>query len=312
MYFKTKQAANIEYILFTDWLLVPYSSVVDLPVKMITVNVGGRRYNIPETQLLKYADSLLSRPESNEYYYDSSKQEYFFDRDPDMFKYVYQFYTTGKLHCPYEYEFECWQLYRDEMEFFGICLDNFTSNCCLDDYLDNSRNEDDVDTPTKLKEPVSKENHEYTFRGRIRRGLEDPLSSYIAKCFHVFIGLVIVVNISCNAIETSPCTINKTCGECYPNTFFIINVLCVPIFTAEYLLGIIVSPSPWQHVCHIFNIIDLMAIIPFYINILLTNMYQGQNLQPFAVLRVFRIFRVLKFARYSHKLVDLFRSIKKS
>lgn len=285
---------------------------------MITVNVGGKRYKLAERNLLKYPDTLLARADRNKYYFDEEKREYFFDRDPEMFKYVCQFYQTGKLHCPYEYEMECYDLYRDEMEFFGISLDVYTPPCCLDDYLDRCPHYD-VDHQ-KPKTTQQTDTHKETIydtnsiRGKIRRGLEDPLSSTMAKCCHIFIGIVIIINVSLNAFETLPYSIDKTFGEYFPDTFFRINTVCVSIFTIEYLLGVIVSPSPCQHIRHVFNIIDLMAIIPFYINVLFTSIYQGKNqdLQSLAVLRVFRIFRVLKFARYSQKLIDLFHSIKKS
>lgn len=285
---------------------------------MITVNVGGRRYRLPKSNVLKYPDTLLSSPASARYYFDEAKQEYFFDRDPEMFKYICQFYMTGKLHCPYEYEWECYHLYRDEMEFFGICLDNYTSRCCLDDHLDRVPSQDDHQrTPTKQQQQPKHKQPSFSddsLRGKIWKVLEDPLSSTTAKCFHIFIGIVIVLNVSLNAFETLPYSVDKTFGEYFPDAFFRINAVCVVIFTVEYLLGVVVAPSPCQHIRHIFNMIDLMAIIPFYVNIIVANMYKAsdQDLKSFAVLRVFRIFRVLKFARYSQKLIDLFHSIKKS
>lgn len=278
---------------------------------MISVNVGGRRYKVQQSHLIKYPDTLLAKTNYIKHFYDSRKDEFFFDRDPDMFQYVCRFYVTGKIHCPYEFDMECWELYRDEMEFFGIPLDNFTGDCCLDDYLDKTSREEDKD---QNNVPEIELDNAYTIRGRIRQGLEDPMSSYGARVFHVFIGIVIIVNVCANAIETIYCEVDKTLGDCYPSLFFAINALCVPIFTAEYILGVLVSSSPCQHVRHAFNVIDLLAIVPFYVNIIVEQLYQGKNqdLQSFSVLRVFRIFRVLKFARYSQKLTELFHSIKKS
>ncbi|KXJ10702.1 potassium voltage-gated channel subfamily D member 1 [Exaiptasia diaphana] len=283
---------------------------------MISVNVGGRRYKVHQSHLMRYPDTLLAKTNYIKHFYDSTKDEFFFDRDPDMFRYVSRFYLTGKIHCPYEYDMECWELYREEMEFFGIPLENFTGVCCLDDYLDKTCRQEDDD----FQAPDQNDVHDIelddanTIRGRIRRGLEDPMSSYGARIFHVFIGIVIAVNVCANAIETIHCQADKILGECYPTLFFVINSLCVPIFTAEYILGVLVSSSPCQHVRQPFNVIDLLAIVPFYVNIIVEQLYQGKNqdLQSFSVLRVFRIFRVLKFARYSQKLTELFHSIKKS
>ena len=51
----------------------------------IVINVGGERFVVAYKTISLYPDTLLATPEIDRYY-DKRKKEYFFDRDPDMFR----------------------------------------------------------------------------------------------------------------------------------------------------------------------------------------------------------------------------------
>ena len=51
----------------------------------IVINVGGERFVIAYKTITLYPDTLLASQEI-ERYFDQKKKEYFFDRDPDMFR----------------------------------------------------------------------------------------------------------------------------------------------------------------------------------------------------------------------------------
>ncbi len=67
------------------------------------------------------------------------------------------------------------------------------------------------------------------------------------------------------------------------------------LFTAEYVLRVVVARSKARFIFSPFGIIDLLAILPFYIAM-------GIDLRSLRVLRWFRIFRALKLLRYSRAL----------
>jgi hypothetical protein len=63
--------------------------------------------------------------------YTEDIKEYFFDRNPDLFVFIMDFYKTGKLHLP---DNICVAAFKDELEYFHIdekCLDF----CCSQKYL---------------------------------------------------------------------------------------------------------------------------------------------------------------------------------
>jgi len=67
------------------------------------------------------------------------------------------------------------------------------------------------------------------------------------------------------------------------------------IFTIEYALRIWCVKPRRAYTLSFFGLIDLLAVIPTYLSLLLPG---GQYLAVIRVLRVMRVFRVLKLARY--------------
>ena len=82
----------------------------------------------------KYPDTLLGSNE-RDFFYDEETGEYFFDRDPDIFRHILNYYRTGKLHYP---KHECLTSYDEELAFFGIVTD-VIGDCCYEDYRDRKR-----------------------------------------------------------------------------------------------------------------------------------------------------------------------------
>jgi len=71
-----------------------------------------------------------------------------------------------------------------------------------------------------------------------------------------------------------------------------VEIVVVAIFTVEYALRIAVAPKPWRYVFSFWGIVDLLAILPFYLLLLV-------DLRWFRILRLLRLLRILKIAHYS-------------
>ena len=73
-------------------------------------------------------------------------------------------------------------------------------------------------------------------------------------------------------------------------------VIIVGLFTIEYGLLVGTAPRKLQYVFSFHGIVDLAAILPFYLTL------GGVDLRALRVLQLFRIVRILKLSRYSEAL----------
>jgi voltage-gated potassium channel len=74
-----------------------------------------------------------------------------------------------------------------------------------------------------------------------------------------------------------------------------INLFCVSVFSIEYVLRIYVSKNPLKYILSFYGIVDLLAILPFYLRMAI-------DLRMLRAFRVFRVFRALKLVRYNRAL----------
>ncbi|XP_030633120.1 potassium voltage-gated channel subfamily D member 3-like isoform X2 [Chanos chanos] len=267
--------------------------------ELIILNVSGRRFQTWRTTLDRYPDTLLGSSEK-EFFYNEETKEYFFDRDPDAFRSVLNFYRTGKLHYP---RYECISAYDEELAFFGI-IPEIIGDCCYEEYKDRKRENaerlmDDQEENKDSKLP------NMNFRETMWRAFENPHTSTMALVFYYVTGFFIAVSVITNVVETVPCgsTPNQKdvpCGERYTVAFFCMDTACVMIFTVEYLLRLFAAPSRYRFMRSVMSIIDVVAILPYYIGLVMTNNEDVSG--AFVTLRVFRVFRIFKFSRHSQGL----------
>ncbi|XP_065505595.1 potassium voltage-gated channel subfamily D member 3 isoform X2 [Caloenas nicobarica] len=269
--------------------------------ELIILNVSGRRFQTWRTTLERYPDTLLGSTEK-EFFFNEDTKEYFFDRDPEVFRCILNFYRTGKLHYP---RYECISAYDEELAFYGI-LPEIIGDCCYEEYKDRKR-----ENAERLMDDNDSENNQegsmpsLSFRQTMWRAFENPHTSTLALVFYYVTGFFIAVSVITNVVETVPCgTVpgNKelSCGERYAVAFFCLDTACVMIFTVEYLLRLFAAPSRYRFIRSVMSIIDVVAIMPYYIGLVMTNNEDVSG--AFVTLRVFRVFRIFKFSRHSQGL----------
>lgn len=124
---------------------------------------------------------------------------------------------------------------------------------------------------------------------KLRIIIEDN-TSVKGKVFDYFIQVLILLSLVSFAFETLP-NLSKTTTE----TLNFINLFCVSVFSIEYVLRIYVSKKPLKYIFSFYGIVDLLAILPFYLRM-------AVDLRMLRAFRVFRVFRALKLVRYNRAL----------
>ena len=167
------------------------------------INVGGVKFetykttlkSIPDTRLAWITESKSENPD-----YDATTGEYFFDRHPNMFLMILNYYRTGKLHSPGGV---CGPAFEDELAFWGID-ERQIEPCCwgtysqhrdaqqtLDElqldtksaYHDDTAETNDLSTAEKfgIFEEPQKQSSWNVWKQKIWAVLDEPSSSRLAK-----------------------------------------------------------------------------------------------------------------------------------
>ena len=124
---------------------------------------------------------------------------------------------------------------------------------------------------------------------KIRAIVEDNTTKK-GKYFDYFIQLIIVLSLISFSLETLPSTTEEF--RLVLEKFEFVSII---IFSIEYVLRVLVSKKPLKYIFSFYGIIDILAILPFYLNRFL-------DLRFLRAFRVFRIFRALKLIRYNKAL----------
>ncbi|KKG08746.1 ion transporter [Methanosarcina sp. 2.H.A.1B.4] len=95
----------------------------------------------------------------------------------------------------------------------------------------------------------------------------------------------------------------------YGGLFYSLEWIFTILFTVEYLLRLICVGRPLKYATSFFGIIDLLAILPTYLSLILPG---GRYLLVIRSLRLLRIFRVLKLVQYLGEAEFLIRALRAS
>ncbi|XP_077341811.1 voltage-gated potassium channel regulatory subunit KCNG3 isoform X1 [Lithobates pipiens] len=300
-----------------------------------TLNVGGAKYSFSQELIKDFPLRRVSRLHgcSSEKDllevcddYDQERNEFFFDRHSEAFGFIMMYVKYGKLRFVPQM---CELSFYNEMIYWGLECSQL-EYCCqrrLDDRMSDTytylSDESKPDEST-VKENLPPPPEEKKWLERMRRTFEEPTSSLAAQILAVVSILFVIVSMVVLCASTLPdwkTAENRSAEEHrYTASLWepsgIIEAICIGWFTAECIVRFIVSKNKCDFVRKPLNIIDLLAISPYYVSVFMA-VFTDENPQlqragvTLRVLRMMRIFWVIKLARHFLGLQTLGLTLKR-
>ena len=305
------------------------------------ISLGGNSlmWHTPLDSLVMYVyannilyDLFAGDPEKRQPYYDHMTEEYFFDRHRATFESIFNYYKYGgKLKRPPSVTDD---VFLDELHFFQV--------------------EEEVVKEYKISEGYTETKYEYPdneFLAKIWALFEYPETSRLAFIIGIISVVATLVSIVTFTLETLPkfkvnCTEGKkdeTNGSNatsaihqldnttygidgsnffaysepfdFVKFFFAIETICNIWFTFEAVVRYITCPNKLLFWKDVKNIIDIMAVLPYYVSLIQSLTDNGSKRgtgNDFAFLRVIRLIRVFKLTKHSQGLQILLLTFKSS
>ncbi|XP_050751375.1 potassium voltage-gated channel subfamily A member 5-like [Gymnogyps californianus] len=301
----------------------------------VLINISGLRFETQLGTLNQFPDTLLGDPDKRMHYFDPLRNEYFFDRNRPSFDGILYFYQSGgKLRRPVNVSID---VFADEIRFYQLGEEAM------------ERFREDEGFIKEEEKPLPRNE----FQRQVWLIFEYPESSSSARAIAIVSVLVILISIITFCLETLPefrderempvplpaqsGGLNGTTGDSPPmqppsslsDPFFIIETTCVIWFTFELLVRFFACPSKPEFSRNIMNIIDIVAIIPYFITLGTElaheqqqpgtgssngggGQQQAMSLAILRVIRLVRVFRIFKLSRHSKGLQILGQTLKAS
>ncbi|CAK8674688.1 unnamed protein product [Clavelina lepadiformis] len=297
----------------------------------IAVNVGGEIFrvmshqmnNFPKCRLTKLFDhKYLTRTAILELCDDYNPRQtavtFFFDRDPQSFRFIMSAFRGHLIHAS---KSVCMARLSEEMVYWSVA-EAWLDNCCrlrLEECLSVSEKyEKDMDI--KLERYLVKQ-EKLTFispiggwkdltqnwesvKKYVWKTVEDPTTSTFAKIW-MFISIsFILLSLTIFVIGTVDgyYTIDENEIEVEINVLEGIETVCMAWFTFEYVVRLTAAPKKFKFCRQILNIVDLLTIIPFFVQLLWTgghwvSIHTWKHISQ--MLRIMRVMRVFRLGRHS-------------
>ncbi len=125
----------------------------------------------------------------------------------------------------------------------------------------------------------------------------------LGKAFDVVLMVLIIASVIVVMLE-SVTEINTD----YKSLFIVLEWVFTIFFTIEYGLRIYCVYRPWKYITSFFGIIDLLAIIPSFLSLILPGAQYLLTIRAMRLMRVFRIFKLVKFLREGSVIIKALKA----
>ncbi|XP_029010676.1 potassium voltage-gated channel subfamily A member 6a [Betta splendens] len=270
----------------------------------VVINISGLRFETQLKTLSRFPTTLLGDPRKRMRFFDPLRNEYFFDRNRPSFDAILYYYQSGgRLRRPVSVPVD---IFLEEIKFYEF----------EDEVIELFR--DDEGLAREEDRPLP--NNE--FQRQLWLLFEYPESSGPARIIAIVSVMVILISIIIFCLETLPefrdvpavqdnpgnGSAQGTAAHLFTDPFFMVETLCIVWFSFEFTMRFLSCPSKAVFFKNIMNLIDIVAIAPYFITLGLDlaehqgSSQQAASLAILRVIRLVRVFRIFKLSRHSKGL----------
>ena len=265
---------------------------IDGAQEFVCFNVGGMFFETLRSTLDRYPDTLLGNEQRCQQFFVPSKNSYFFDRHRSCFEAILYYYqSNGVLVRPLQIP---GSVFDEEIDFFDLLPNEAVTHV-----------------------GAGSQNSGETFLQKVWEFFDRPEASVGARILACFSIAAIVLSVIAFCAETVPSGKNNSTEfrqqqqqqqqQRAGDQWQIVELCCVVWFSLEYVIRIVSSPNKKKFLRSFLNLVDLLAIVPYYISAAVSSSDTNEAVSLSAVravrlLRVSRVLRVLKLSRHSEAL----------
>ncbi|XP_060702597.1 potassium voltage-gated channel subfamily V member 2-like [Hemiscyllium ocellatum] len=286
------------------------------PEAPLRLNVGGMRFVLGRQQAALFPGSRLGKLAvcrrlehglglADDYSADSD--EFFFDRDPAVFREVWQLYRSGRPGPGLGLGLGpglCSRRHRSELRYWGVPRARAPRCCRLLLRERRQREAEEEQLRRQLQavlglglgpgESPGSGPWLSRLRGRLWQLLERPPCSVPGRLLWVSGCLTVLLSITVLILGTVP----ELSGRPGP-TLWLLEAACSCALSAQLLLRLLSAPEPRRFLLRPLNLTHLLALLPFYSELAAGSPGPGQHSRLLRAARPLRVLRVLTLARYS-------------
>ncbi|XP_063397505.1 potassium voltage-gated channel subfamily C member 3-like [Mytilus trossulus] len=257
-----------------------------LNFEKIKLNVRGRRFEVISSTLRNIPNTRLSSLDKNSKFYDVARDEYFFDRDPDVFNSIINLYVMGKLHIPKNV---CGAVMKEEMTYWKI-PHHKVSECCLRTFYQVEEDQGMIEEIKRAYEYTETLQTETSWKIKAWLMFDQPGSSIHAKVWHGFYMVVLIMSAVVYCLWTTPSLrttlyLSAVTPEDYPfiksgaslklkqlilmdpiPTLFALEIFCLLVFTIEWTLHFSFCPQKVNFLKRPLNLINGLLVVCMWIS----------------------------------------------
>ncbi|KAK2870366.1 hypothetical protein QQF64_021670 [Cirrhinus molitorella] len=269
----------------------------------IVINVSGVKHETHKSTLMTLPGSRLAKLVDTE----KPPSEFFFDRNPEVFAHVLQYYRSGKLHCPTNL---CGLLLEEEFAFWGVS-DTDVEPCCWATFR---QNKDTVEALAQIKHLVEPGQNDQSSNSRawqqkIWALFDNPYSSITAKVIAIISLFFILLSITAFSLQTEHIYLSqshqlwtgnssKNFAETFPvKSLDMVEIVCSIWFMIEFVMRAVSCPSKCRFFMNVMNIVDLLALFPLFFR-WCSSMYCCKMMGFLHIMRCIRVFRIFKLMQH--------------